>query len=146
MILTEHFDWLEVVRSSTALRLGIDNSLPDLLRPNVRRAAEGMEDVRALLGKAIFIDSWYRCIQLNQALNGALSSDHIQGWAVDFVCPGFGTPQQICHKIFASSIAFNQLIFEGTWVHVSFAPALRRQVLTAHFSGGKVTYTKELEV
>jgi hypothetical protein len=32
------------------------------------------------------------------------------------------------------------VIEEGTWVHISFAPAMRQQVLTAHFDGDKATY------
>ena len=142
MTLTEHFTWLEVVRSQTATRLGIDNSLPQALRHNVLTAAEGMERVRGILGWPITVDSWYRCFALNLKLNGSASSDHLQGWAVDFICPRFGTPHSICLELLKHDLPFNQLIHEGTWVHISFAPALRRQVLTAHFNGGKVTYTQ----
>ena len=140
MKLTEHFTWLEVARSQTATRLGIDNSLPDSLRQNVKRAAEGMERIRGILGWPITVDSWYRCPELNRRLNGAMSSEHLQGWAVDFVCLKFGSPKEICLQLLKHDLAFNQLIYEGTWVHVSFAPALRRQVLTAQFGGGKVRY------
>jgi hypothetical protein len=40
-----------------------------------------------------------------------------------------------------SGIAFDQIILEGSWVHVSFDPRLRGQVLTATFNAGTPTYT-----
>ena len=146
MRISEHFTWEDVTRSSAATRLGISNVLPPDYCSNAEVAAMGMEKVRGVLGFPIFVDSWYRCAELNAALKGSLTSDHVQAYAVDFVCPRFGTPKEVCLEILKHDLAFNQLIYEGTWVHVSFAPALRRQVLTAHFSGGKVTYTKEIEV
>ncbi|MFI4966717.1 MAG: hypothetical protein ACHP9T_15280, partial [Caulobacterales bacterium] len=35
-----------------------------------------------------------------------------------------------------SGIAFDQVIEEGTWTHISFDPRLRRQVLTRREGGG----------
>jgi len=67
---------------------------------------------------------------------------HIQGYAVDFTCPGFGTPKEVAKKIAESDIKYDQLIYEGTWIHLSVDPRNRRDLLTAHFRGGKVTYTK----
>jgi hypothetical protein len=37
-------------------------------------------------------------------------------------------------------IQFDQVIQEGAWVHFSVAPAMRQQVLTAHFVGGVARY------
>ena len=142
MKISEHFDWEDVTRSSAAMRLGINNALPQDYRSNAETAATGMERIRGVLDFPIFVDSWYRCAELNSALRGSLTSDHVQAYAVDFVCPRFGTPKEVCLEILKHDLAFNQLIYEGTWIHISFAPALRRQVLTAHFSGGKVAYTQ----
>lgn len=142
MNLTAHFTWDEAQFSSTALRLGIKNEIPATLSDNVFRAANGMEEVRALLGNPVHVDSWYRCPELNHAVGGSSSSDHLQGYAIDFTCPKFGTPLEICKAIEASNICFDQLIQEGNWVHISFDPKARRSTLTAHFAGGKATYTK----
>ncbi len=67
-------------------------------------------------------------------------SAHVTGNAADFICPAFGVPLDIVKKIAASGVKFDQLIQEGTWVHISFDPAMRQEVLTAHFVDGKATY------
>jgi putative chitinase len=43
-----------------------------------------------------------------------------------------------------AALKFDQLIAEGRWVHVSFSPRPRNQVLTAHFSASGVSYTQGL--
>lgn len=140
--LSEHFSVDEAVASSTALRLGIDNSAPAHIIPNLKISALGAEQVRACLAdNQMRIDSWYRCDALNKAVGGSTTSDHPRGFALDFVCPDFGAPAECVGAIAASDIQFDQLIQEGTWVHISFAPAMRRQVLTAVFKAGqKTTY------
>jgi len=43
----------------------------------------------------------------------------------------------------SGEIRFDQLIWEGDWVHASFvAGKPRSEALTAHFRGGGVDYTK----
>ncbi len=50
---------------------------------------------------------------------------------MDFTCVGFGTPYEICKALMASGIQFDQLIHEKrVWVHISFDPKARQQVLT----------------
>jgi len=143
MKLSEHFTMEEVEFSSTALRLGIKNTLPVGLMTNVQLAANGMEAVRALLGQPVHVDSWYRCAELNHAVGGASASAHMEGFAVDFVCPVFGTPLACCQAILDSSIKFDKCIQEGKWVHISFDSQYRRIQLTAHFDkDGKATYTE----
>lgn len=142
MMLSAHFSLDELTRSSTAVRLGIDNTPPKDVQANLVVLAEGLEQVRYVLAYPMLIDSGYRCAALNAAVRGSAHSAHMQGYAADFTCPGFGTPLEIVRAIQASSIQFDQCIQEGTWVHISFDPRMRREVLTAHFEGGKVSYTE----
>lgn len=142
MQLSEHFTLEELMFSSTAQRLGIDNTPNAVMVANLTNCASGLEEVRALLGRPMSIDSGYRCPDLNKAVGGASNSAHMTGYADDFVCPGFGTPEQIVKAIVASDIVFDQCIQEGTWVHISFDPAARKQVLTAHFGAAGTTYTQ----
>ena len=51
-------------------------------------------------------------------------------------CYGFGAPRDVCRAIAASSLAFDQLIEEGSWTHLSFDPRMRRQILTKREGGG----------
>ncbi len=66
----------------------------------------------------------------------------MSGFAADFVCPSFGSPLEIVKAIAVSNINFDQCIQEGTWVHISFDPAMRREVLTANFHQGEAYYTE----
>jgi hypothetical protein len=134
--LSDNFFMSEVTESQTASRLGLDNTLPTELLGNVINTATQMEKVRALLGNLpITINSWYRSVQVNRAVGGATTSQHMTGKAVDFVCPKFGRPLEIVKLIAANSelFRFDQLILEHTWVHISFELPLtkgRKEVLT----------------
>lgn len=146
MKLSEHFSLEEFTRSPTAERRGIDNTPSLGVMENLHIVAARMEDVRAALSdNPIYIDSGYRSAALNAVVGGAKKSAHCLGWAVDFVCPTAGTPKEIVQKILSSHVEFDQIIYEGTWVHISFAPAARRQILTAHFDSGGTTYSLGVE-
>jgi zinc D-Ala-D-Ala carboxypeptidase len=142
--LTPHFSLAELTASATAQRLGIDNTPPPNIVANLLVAAQGMEGVRTVLGgKPIRVTSGHRCEALNHAVGGAPGSGHKKGWAIDFTCPDFGTPVHIVRAIAASDLRFDKCIQEGTWVHISFAPPLRRILLIAHFAPGKPTTYSE---
>ncbi|UWZ82477.1 D-Ala-D-Ala carboxypeptidase family metallohydrolase [Occallatibacter riparius] len=143
MQLSDHFSLDEMTFSSTAVRQSIDNTPPPDVVEHLKATAAGLEQVRALLGLPLNIDSGYRCPALNHAVGGVPTSAHVTGYAADFVCRSFGVPLEIVKKIQADgTIQFDQLIQEGTWVHISFDPKMRGQVLTAHFVNGKATYTQ----
>lgn len=143
MNLSPHFTLSELIGSQTAARLGIANTPSPIVLSNLEGTAAKLEQIRQILGNNfIAISSGYRSPALNRAIGGSTSSAHCLGYAVDFICPKFGTPLQICQKIMASPIKYDQLIFEGTWVHISFDPKNRGEDLTATFKGGKVSYSK----
>lgn len=131
MRLSPNFTLEEATFSETATRLGINNQPTDRQLENMKITAEGMEKVRALLGKPIRVSSWLRQPELNQAIGGSRISSHMDGWAVDFVCPAYGTPYEVAKAIKESDIQLDQCIHEfGRWVHISFAPQMRGQFLT----------------
>lgn len=143
MNLSEHFTLEEFAFSQTAVRKGIDNSpMSQIVLAHLKGTAQRMEDVRNLLSRPIRITSGYRTPELNRAIGGAKHSHHMDGWAADFICPSYGKPIDIVRAIAESDIQFDQLIQEGTWVHISFAPTMRREVLTAHFWPSGTTYTQ----
>lgn len=134
--LTEHFSLEELTFSQAAARRGLSNQPgPDELG-RLKRTAEGMEQVRDLLGVPINVSSGYRSKAVNAIIGGVETSQHVRGEAVDFTARRFGSVAETVAKIAASDIAFDQLINEyGQWVHISFInPAergrsSRRQVL-----------------
>lgn len=140
-LLSPHFSLEELTFSSTAVAQGIDNTAPADIAEHLAVLAAGLERVRAVLNAPLHIDSGYRCPDLNRIVRGVPSSAHVTGYAADFVCPQFGTPLDIVKKILSfPRIQFDQMIQEGSWVHFSVAPAMRRDVLTAHFVDGVARY------
>jgi putative chitinase len=132
--LTAHFALDELV---TTEHREFDNSPPPDVVATLRNTAAQMEAVRRLLGdRVITVSSGYRCRALNRAVGGSRTSAHLSGHAVDFNCYGFGVPRAVCRAIALSDLAFDQLIEEGGWVHISFDPRMRRQVLTRRPDGG----------
>jgi hypothetical protein len=141
MNLTEHFTLEELVASQIAARRRIDNRpAPDIIE-NLRRVGGVLEQVRAAVGKPITVSSGYRCPALNAAVGGARDSAHLQGLAADINVSGMA-PKALAKAIIAAGIQFDQLIYEGTWVHIGLAPGKpRNQVLTATFAPGGVVYS-----
>lgn len=164
--MTAHFTIKELCDSDTAERMGIDNHAPPpMVLSNLYATMEGMERVRALLNNPVFVTSGFRCERLEKELTkkdfarwcGArglhpdddswaayfATKAHPRGWAVDFKCPGFGTPKQVAAAIAASDLRFDQCIEEGSWVHISFDPKMRRQALKAVFdANGTPSYSE----
>lgn len=140
MKLSEHFSLEEMI--VTQVR-GATNTVPLSLLPAVKDTAERMEEVRKLLGNApITVTSGYRSPFVNKIVGGSITSAHMSGRAVDFICPSFGTPFEVAKAIAASDIVFDQLIYEETWVHISFDPKARREVLTKRRSSGYIAGLK----
>lgn len=137
MQLTDHFSLDEFTHSNTAESRGMDNSLPPSLLTNAIKTCELLEEIRSLLGdNPIEINSGYRSERLNVAIGGVATSEHCKGMAADFVCPGYGTPKEICEAIEASTLEWGQLIFEGSWVHISI-PSRRHSQEVMTMRGGK---------
>jgi hypothetical protein len=132
--LTPHFTLEEFTDSQTAARKGIPNvpAAGSQERKNLQRTAEVMEEVRTILGdKPILISSGYRSPAVNSAVGGSTSSAHMSGLAVDFSCPGFGTPLAICITLHPhmKALGVDQLIHEfGTWVHLGLTSGAPRHM------------------
>lgn len=136
MNLSPHFTLEELTRSEIALRKGLDNTPDADTIANLTVLALGLEEVRTLLGHPLHINSAYRGPKVNSAVGGSKNSAHMRGYAADFVCPQFGTPQEICRAIMDSTIQYDQLIHEfGAWVHISFDPQMRHMNLTIDSNG-----------
>ena len=141
MRLTEHFSLEELTASDTAARLGIDNTPSAEILATLKATAQRMEHVRLILGHPIEVTSGYRCAAVNRAIGSKDTSAHVLGHAVDFRCPGFGTPLAVARALagYVDELEFDQLIHEfRRWVHISFHPHARRQRLTIDERGTRV--------
>lgn len=148
--LSPHFSVPELTHSQAAIRLGLNNDPGVGQLDNLRRLADVLETVRtAVRDMPVLISSGLRTLAVNRAVGGAADSAHLDGRAADFTVPRFGSPKQVCQRIIDQGIVFDQLIYEGSWVHLGIAVAHdqpRRQVLTAIFEAGSPTrYLKGLQ-
>lgn len=130
--MTKNFKESEFILSRIASEKGIDNTPTEEIKKQLLFTAAGMERIRALLKDPIIILSGFRSEKLNDAVGGSKNSQHIKGEAVDFVCPYFGTPKEVALQLnqWINVLGIDQLICEGTWVHVSFTLKPRGEALT----------------
>lgn len=123
MKLSAHFTLAEATESGKARRLGLDNIPDQYALETMKYTALKMEAVRQLLGNnPINVSSWYRSPAVNKAVGGVPTSQHAKGEAVDFTAPHYGTPLEVCELLAANKelLNFDQLIYEKTWIHISF--------------------------
>jgi hypothetical protein len=126
--ITEHFTKEDLERSATASAHKIDNSIPDNLYYKAERLCKELEDVRTFLGEQageevfIYINSGYRCPELNSLVHGQPTSQHMALEAVDFHCSHY-TPEEAWTLIKNSKLPYDQLILEhdanSIWCHYS---------------------------
>ena len=84
-----------------------------------------LQPLRDAMGEAIKIGSGYRCPQLNKAVGGVSTSQHVKGEAADLYIDGDMKKGKRWFEWIKSHCDFDQLIWEhnakGTyWVHVSY--------------------------
>lgn len=127
--MSDHFALSEFLASDTARAQGIDNFPTWDNVDNLNRLAETMEQVRALLGDVpILISSGFRGPALNSAVGGVSDSAHLFGLACDFTAPGFGSVSTIVDRLRSHLVELDvdQLIHEGTWVHLGLTDGQAR--------------------
>ena len=144
--LTEHFTLEELTASEIGARNGWDNTPNEAEVRNLERLALMLEDVRALLGKPILINSAFRSKQVNDGVGSKDSSQHRIGCAADIRVPGM-TPDEVCKAVIAARLPYDQIIREfynpetksGGWTHISVPNTKdmtpRRQALIIDKSG-----------
>lgn len=128
MKLSKNLSLAEVTKSTTAKRLGIDNTPDEWTIENLKAiAGRVFQPLRDAFGCPIYVSSGYRSAELNSAIGGSKRSQHVQGRALDLDADVYGrcTNAQIFDYI-KKNLEFDQLIWEfgdesnPDWVHVSF--------------------------
>lgn len=141
--ITEHFTLEELTFSSTALRHGLDNTLPAQYLRNVEKVAAALEKIRAHFGAPVRVTSCFRSKSVNAAVKGSLTSAHMVGMAADIKVPGVPVIE-VCRAIPALIPEYDQVIYEfgpTGWTHLGLAHASpRNQQLTALHIRGKTVY------
>ena len=76
MKLTDNFTLEELIKSSTATKLNIDNNPTEEITSNLLElSTKILQPIRNVYGKPIVISSGYRCTKLNKAVGGCMKGD-----------------------------------------------------------------------
>ena len=150
MKLSKNLTLIEVTRSESAKRNGIDNTPTPKHLENLKVIANRIfQPIREYFKTSINISSGYRSEKLNRLVPGtSLTSQHSTGEALDIDMDGTKIKNsQVFHYI-KDTLEFDQLIWEfgdevnPGWVHVSYKAdgKQRKQVLRAIKKNGDVKY------
>lgn len=137
MKLTKNFTLEEFIVSEVAVRYNIDNTPSEEECKNIKNlCVKILQPLRDYTGP-ILVSSGYRSAKLNKKVKGSKTSQHVSGQAADI-------KTQNMRKAFLyiqNNLPFDQLIWEygddkqPSWIHVSYGPRNRRQVLRATKEG-----------
>ena len=122
-----YFTIVDLIRSTTAERLTIDNQPNDEVREELELTVCKVNLISLIAhayGTTIRVTSGYRCERLNQAVGGVKNSLHMQGRAVDFVV----SDPNIQHKLHEAlkeepcikMLGICELIEYTNFIHVGF--------------------------
>lgn len=124
----------ELAKSSTANKLGIDNTPTSEASAQLSNLVTHVLDpLREMYGKPITVNSGYRCPKLNATVGGAKNSQHMKGEAAD-ITAGNKTENKKLFELIRDNLPFDQLLNESnySWVHVSYVSTSknRKQILS----------------
>lgn len=127
MKLTKNFTLEELTKSSTADRLNIDNTPDETQLRKLKELCENvLQPIRDKINKPIYINSGFRCLELNKAVGGVPSSQHRLGEAADIDTNTYQGNKSLFilieDMINNKEIEVDQLIDEKdySWIHISF--------------------------
>jgi len=113
---TPHFTLAELTVTD---HRSLDNTPDPAALANLHRLAEFLEQVREVLGgRPVMVNSAFRSAEINAACGGRKTSQHLVGCAADIRVPGMA-PDAVVRAVMASGLAYDQLIRELTWTHIS---------------------------
>ena len=148
MNLTKNFSLLELTKSQTAERKGIDNTPSPEHQENLKSLCMAiLQPVRDHFSKVVTISSGYRSPELCTARGSKITSQHAKGQAADFEI--FGVSNKALADYIDTELHYDQLILEywnesdpnSGWVHCSFSEGQnRKQYLRAYKEDGRTKY------
>jgi len=131
--ISKYISYQEATTSQTAVRKGIKNEPGDneLLAMQLL-GIRVFDVVREHFKTPLRVSSFYRSPELNSAIGGSSTSQHVKGQAIDIQGTGKVTNKMIFDYI-KENLDFDQLIneYNYSWVHVSYVSKEknRKQIL-----------------
>ena len=132
MNITDNFTLEEFIYSDTAVAKGIKNEPGTRERlAMMNLCVKLLQPLREAIGKPISINSGYRCPELNKAVGGVLTSQHVKGEAADLSISG--KAGDLLEVLEESGLPFDQAILyrKKNFLHVSLKleGAQRKQII-----------------
>ena len=129
-LITPHFSFEELTKTNY---VEYKSSVELVAKENLEKLGElawHLESLRAIIGSPLIITSAVRSDELNTALNGSKTSQHLRMEAVDFVPLNKGAKSAL-KAIVKSGYPFGQLILEkrGLGQIIHFGVGTKREVL-----------------
>ena len=125
-MISKHITIEEATQSPTALRMGIKNVPNTEELEAMKYVAENLfEPIREWYNAPIKINSFFRCVALNKAVKGSLTSGHVLGNSIDISGGNKIENKKIFDFIKTSGLNYDQVIWEygdntgPIWVHIS---------------------------
>ena len=148
MSLTKNFSLIELTKSQTATRKGIDNTPSTEHQDNLKSLCTFiLQPVRDHFSCVVSVSSGYRSPELCTAIGSKITSQHAKGEAADFEI--FGVSNKELADYIHEHLDYDQLILEywkesdpnSGWVHCSYSEGNnRKQYLKAYKENGKTKY------
>ena len=148
MNLTQNFSLVELTKSQTAERKGIDNTPSTEHQENLKSLCTRiLQPIRDHFNRVVSVSSGYRSEELCLAIGSKTTSQHAKGEAADFEI--FGVSNKELADWINENLYYDQLILEywkesdpnSGWVHCSFSlNGNRKQYLRAYKEDGSTKY------
>ena len=116
--ISKNFSYSEFEESNVARSRGIINVIRTAeVRDAVRELTlTVLQPLRDAWGEPLHINSGYRCPELNAAVGGVATSQHVKGEAADIHAKN---PIKLAQKVYDLALPYDQMIVYPTFVHIS---------------------------
>lgn len=119
-----YFTIKELCASDTAKRLHINNTPNKEEIEHLKELISCLNGFREFLGSALYVNSGYRCPELNEAVGGAKTSGHQTGYAADVHSRKYSTEELFeKFKEYFADKPFDEILKEQSgsaeWIHFS---------------------------
>lgn len=116
--ISENFSFSEFERSDTAKKRGIINVISTAkVRDSIQALVINvLQPLRTAVGISMPVNSGYRCPELNAAVGGVPTSQHMKGEAADIAT---SAPLLLARKAVELGLPFDQIGLYPTFVHFS---------------------------
>lgn len=119
--ISKDFSYREFEASDTAAHLNILNAVTTTkIRDSLKALVDDvLQPLRDAYGKPLHVNSGYRCPELNKAVGGVATSQHVKGEAADIRTGSQTESYRLARLAKNLHLPYDQMILYPTFVHFS---------------------------